>query len=99
MVKSTDYEPELVDLIDVPAGLRQLVRVWKARFDALPSDKAVMLKYNTRQRAHQIVSTIRSEAKYWKASISTRVIHAEPAIHGTDGWLVYFWRRQEEVKQ
>jgi len=91
-----EYTPEMIDLIDVPRSFKQQGSVWKQRFEEIPDGKAVMLQYNTRQRAHQVAQTIRSSAKYWKIAISTRIIHAEPIIHDTDGWLVYFWRKIEK---
>ena len=88
-----DYNPSLVELNDVPMRQRE-GGLWKKRFDELPKDKAIMLKYNNRQRAHQVRNAIRQEARIWKCAIATRIIHAEPAIHNTDGWLLYFWKNK-----
>lgn len=92
-----EYNPEFVDLIDVPIEKRQIgsTNVWRQRFLDLPDGKAGMLHYNNRQRAHQVRNLISVVAKYHKFSICTRIIHAEPAIHETDGWLLYFWKRDE----
>ena len=91
-----DYAPALVDLTDVPARKFQVRGMWKKRFAELPDDKAIMLEYNNRQRAHQVGKLIRASARYWKMPIHIRIIHGEPAIEGTDKWLVYFWRREGE---
>ena len=89
-----EFKPELVNLIDVPArGSSKRVSFWRERFNTLPEGKAAVLKYNNRQRAHQVACSIRCAAKYCQIPLSTRIIHAEPEIHGTDGWLLYYWRR------
>lgn len=90
-----DFNFTLVELTDVPTAQNRNRGVWKQRFDAIPTGKAAMIRYNNRQRAHQVAGAITGAAHYWKIHIKTRVIHAEPAIHGTDGWLLYFWKRQE----
>ena len=92
----SDYTPEYVDLMDVPADTRSVRGIWKKRFDEIPEGKAVMLRFNTRQRAGQVCNVIRHESRYWKVPISTRKIHASPEIHGTDGWLVYYWKKEVE---
>jgi len=94
-MKIADYKPELVDLDDVPVRIDQRPNVWGQRFLAIPEGKAVMLRYNTRQRAHQVRDNIRSLAKYHGFSIHTRIIKAELVIHGVDGWLVYWWKKEE----
>ena len=90
-----DFNPEFVDLTEVPMKQSQGRGIWLKRFNAIPEGKACMLRYNSRQRAHQVVQTLRSLAQYHKILISTRIIHAEPAIHGTDGWLVYYWKKED----
>lgn len=87
---------ELVDLHEVLSRRTYHKSYWKQMFDDLPKDKAAMLKYNNRQRAHQIAASIRTSARYHNIKIGTRIIHAEPAIHGTDGWLVYLWKKDEQ---
>ena len=91
-----DYNPEYIDLMDVPVNPGSVRILWKKRFDEIPEGQAAMLKYNNRQRAYQMRELIRKEGKYWKVPISTRIIHASPEIHGTDGWLVYFWKKEVE---
>ena len=86
-----EYNPEFVGLTDI---VRPTKSVWLERFNELPDGKAAMLKYNNRQRAHQVREVIRASALYYGIPISTRIIHAEPVIHDTDGWLVYFWKRE-----
>lgn len=92
----TDFDVTFVDLSDVPiySNLYGLA-VWVERFNQLPEGKAGMLRFNNRLRANQVMQSIRSAARYHKIPISTRIIHAEPAIHDTDGWLLYFWKRLE----
>jgi len=95
-----DYEPVIVDLDDVPVRGDQGRFNWKQRFLELSDGKAVMVRYNNRQRAHQVRALIIHSARYWGfKNIRTRVIHAEPAIHGTDGWLLYWWKdNSNEIK-
>ncbi len=93
-MKADDYNPEFINLIDVPALPRNPGRVWKERLDALAPDKAARLVYNNRQRAHQVTAVIRRAARFWKVSIHTRIIHEEPAIHDVEGWIVYYWKKE-----
>jgi len=91
-----DYKPIFVSLDEIPMQENQGRRMWRQRFFGLPDNKAAKLKYNNRQRAHQVRNAIKSSARYWGVNIYTRIIHAEPAIHGEDGWLLYFWKKEEE---
>ena len=92
-----EFDYELVSMENVPIQKKWGTAFWKRRFEDLPEGKAGMAKYNNRQRAHQVRLLIRSCAKYWGfRDVHTRIIHAEPAIHDTDGWLVYFWRDAKE---
>lgn len=89
-----EYAPEYVKMDDVP--VRRSSALWRKRFQEIPDGKAVMLRCNNRQRAHQLRASIRNAASYHRIKVKTRVIHAEPAIHGTDGWLLYFWKPDED---
>jgi len=92
-----DYKPEIVDLDDVPMRKNQSMGIWGLRFLEAPEGKAIMLRYNNRQRAHQVQQIIQGSARYHKVSIKTRLTHAELAIHDTDGWLLYWWKVGKEV--
>jgi len=99
MKPSIDFgysQSKLVDLEEVPTRQYRHDSVWKKRFDELPENKARLFQYNNRQKACQMRNSIRQAAKYWKISISTRIIHGGPAVHGTDDWLLYFWKRPKE---
>ena len=87
---------EYVEKTDVPARQNRQVRsIWKKRFDEIPDGKSAMLRFNNRQRAHQVRGNVRDMAWYFKISVGTRVISATPEIHGCDGWLLYFWKNEE----
>jgi len=91
-----DYQPEYVDITDVPSQRKERANSWLARFNAIPEGKAVILQYNTRQRAHQVATNLRMSARYYKIPICTRTIHGTPEIHGTSDYLLYFWKKNEE---
>jgi hypothetical protein len=96
-MKSTDYNPEYVEIDEVPSRINEFWRgMWKERFLSAPKGMATKLKYNTRQRAHQVRNNIHMSARYWGIEIYTRIIHAQPEIHGEDGWLVYWWKNEDE---
>jgi len=82
---------ELVDISEVPDRWE-----WQKVFNELPIGKAGMVKYNNRQRAHQIAAQMKAAANYRKIVVKTRIIHAEPPIHDEEGWLLYFWKPLEE---
>lgn len=87
-----DYKPEIIHLKDVPEKVHRSRSIWKKRFLELPMGKAVMLKYNNRQRAHHVVSSIRTQSSRHKIAIGVRIIHDEQAIPGINDWVVYWWR-------
>ena len=90
---------ELIPLEEVPMwGGKSTTVVWAKRFNSLSEDKAAMVRFNNRQRVHQVRQLVLSSARYWGVSIRTRIIHAEPSIHGTDGWPLYYWKDVKEVK-
>ncbi len=94
MRKPIEYNPEIVDLVDVPARSNQVREFWGQRFKDLPDGKAAMFKYNNRQRAHQVGQLICKAAKYHGVKIHTRTLRGDMAIHGTDDWLLYFWKEK-----
>lgn len=85
-----DLTPEIVSIT------RRRHSYWKEIFDGIPKGKALEFICNNRQRAHQVRQLIAASARYWKYSVSTRVIHGTQEIHGTDKWIVYLFNRKEE---
>jgi hypothetical protein len=88
------------DISDVPSRQRDVADGWKRRFAAIPDGKAAMLRYNNRQRAHQVVTRIRSAAKVHRIAVGTRVIHGVVEIDGHNDWIVYYWiKRMEQANK
>ncbi|KKL82234.1 hypothetical protein LCGC14_1986780 [marine sediment metagenome] len=82
---------EYMPIEDVPTRVNQLVK-WMPFFNTLTNGKAALLKYNNRQRAHQVREIVIISARYHKFQIKTRIIHGTPEIHDTDEWLLYVWK-------
>ena len=94
MIKTDLSKVSYLPVGDIPATAFQKHK-WRIFFGELPTGKAALLKYNNRQRAHQVRSTVRSSARYFKLAIETRVIAGTLEIHGTDEWLLYVWKKEE----
>lgn len=88
-LSNTEYIP--IEEVPIRAMLE---RKWLTFFGSLTEGKAALLKYNNRQRVHQVRATILYSAGYHKLRglIKTRVMHGTPEIHGTDDWLLYVWK-------
>ena len=89
-MKNIEYEPKFVELSNVPSRHFTATSVWRDRLNALPLNKAGMLEFNNRQRAHQVASSLRQAGRYHKIPLRTRIIRGDIAIHGTNNWLLYF---------
>lgn len=97
MGSSENLDIKFVDLAEVPMYLRSSKENWKERFNNLPEGKAALVVLGNRQRAHQIRMLVVHASRYWKIPIATRIIHAQPEIHNTDGWLLYYWKKKEVI--
>lgn len=79
--------PTYVNLTDVPL---KRAPSWEEVFQSIPDGKAIVLRYNNRQRAHQVRSDACKSANYWGIKVNTALIHEK------NDWLVYIWIRKLE---
>ena len=99
MREAVILKPEYINVEDVPVR-GDFIPKWLKFFENLHEGKAALFKYNNRQRAHQVLNTVRMSARYHNQKIHTRLVHGIQAIHDTDDWLLYVWKdnQVEEVK-